>query len=211
MIPITGEEVRDRDGVHKKEYRDYLKERYATMYVEGTFDQWYNDDMALPMKYLPNDYVEKEQAYSLNAELQFDKFMRAMINKEELDDVYALYKGLQWSLEAKDKLAGGMPTFASTADLLKTNAEMQIRGRTQRDFKTKLIKRGVNANWIKILGTFQQVTAAPIMWLKPITGTANGVFTYMYTLKESVVGSISGLNMLGIDQSAADFTAADIA
>lgn len=210
VVPITSEEIRRRaGGIHTKEYREYLKERYGTMYVERYFEQWYNDEMALPFKYLPNEKILADETYSLNVELQFDKFMRAMIYKEELDDVYAMYKGLQYTVEAKDA-ASGIPAFSGTAELLKINAEMQIRGRTQRQFKTRLFNRGVGKDWIKILGTVQQITAAPIMWLKPITGTANGVFTYMYTVKEGIKGSVI-TKLSGIDNHAADFTSADLA
>lgn len=210
LVPITSEEIRHRSGgAFTKEYLDYLKERYGSMYVERYFEQWYNDEMALPFKYLPNEKILADNTYSLNVELQFDKFMRAMIYKEELDDVYALYKGLQYSLEAKDASTVA-PAFAGSAELLKVNAEMQIRGRTQRQFKSRLFRRGVSKDWIKILGTVQSVVAAPIMWLKPITGTANGVFTYMYTVKEAVKGSVI-TKLTGIDNHAADFTSADLA
>lgn len=210
LVPITGEEVHRRYGFHSKQYQDYLKERYATMNIETEFEQWYNDEMALPFKYLPNDKTFANNGYSLNVELQFDKFMRNMIYKEELDDVHALYKGLQWTLEHKDATTKGSPAFGASIELLDKNAKMQIQGRTQREFKTRLFKRGVNKNYIKMVNTTMQLTSAPIMWLKPITGTANGVFTYMYTLKEAAKGSVIQ-RIAGIENHAAAFTVSDLA
>lgn len=49
------------------------------------------------------------------------------------------------------------------------------------------------------------------MWLKPIQGTANGVFTYIYTVKEGIKGSIIQRRLFGLDNSVVDFTTSDLA
>lgn len=57
--------------------------------------------------------------------------------------------------------------------------------------------------------------AAPIMWLKPLAGTANGIFTYMFTLKEAIKNDIirSGRkgSFIGINGDEVDFGVKDLA
>lgn len=59
------------------------------------------------------------------------------------------------------------------------------------------------------------MAAAPIMWLKPLAGTANGIFTYMYTLKEAVKNDIVKSkqigNFFGINGDEYMFGVADLA
>lgn len=57
--------------------------------------------------------------------------------------------------------------------------------------------------------------AAPIMWLKPLAGTANGIFTYMFTLKEAIKNDIirggrKG-SFIGINGDEVDFGVKDLA
>ena len=60
-----------------------------------------------------------------------------------------------------------------------------------------------------------QSISAPIMWLKPLAGTANGVFTYMFTLKEAIKNDLIRQgkvgNFLGIDGDEVGFGVKDIA
>lgn len=210
MVPKTGEEIRSEDGVLSAKHGEYLKNKYARMYYEDQFEQWYNDEMILPFKYLPNQKVMNEGNFSKNAELQFDRFMRSMIFKEELDDAYALGKSVQYMLEDKKDDKG--PMFKATINFLDDMLEMVIRGRSQRQFDSKLFARGLDRDYVKIIRSAKQAVSAPIMWLKPIQGTANGVFTYMYTVKEGIKGTVMGRlgNVIGIDGSTVDFTADDL-
>src|SRR5690606_619431 len=107
--------------------------------------------------------------------------------------------------------------FKNTADFLKIQIEQQIRGR--RSQTINIFRRGNNTkytdkfNWAKVLRSFKTLTVAPIMWLKPITGTANGIFTFLFSTKEAVKGSIVkrfGTSLLGMDQSTVDFTVSDL-
>lgn len=143
MIPKTAEEIRSTDGVLSAKHAEHLKNHYGKMYYEEYFEQWYNDEMILPFKYLPNEKAMNQENFSLNAEMQFDRFMRAMIFKEELDDVYALGKSIQWSLQLKTD-SDLKPMFKNTTNFLDDMLEMVIRGRTQRSFEGKMFGRGLN-------------------------------------------------------------------
>lgn len=61
-----------------------------------------------------------------------------------------------------------------------------------------------------MLRSLKNAASAPIMWLKPLQGTANGVFTYMFTLKESIKDSITSRGVWGVDGDQASFTFRDV-
>ncbi len=189
-----------------KEYAQHLQREHMSMYYEDQYDQWYNDYMSLPFKYMPNEAKLVNGEFTINVERMFDAFMRSMMLKQELDEVYSFGKGLADVLRAKQTDNGSLQTKA--ADFIETQLKMAVQGRRQKELS--LFGRGLNRNWIKIIRTFKQLAAAPIMWLKPIAGTANGVFTSIYTAKEAVKGQIIKTHP-GIPNEAVDFTVKDLA
>ncbi len=55
----------------------------------------------------------------------------------------------------------------------------------------------------------KSVVSAPIMWLKPINGTRNGLFISMLNAKKSIADSVS-YNLFGVDEDVVDFTFTDM-
>lgn len=183
----------------------------------------FNETEALPIKYTGSKYTNSTGNYSINAEVQFDKFARNMIYKDELDDVYAFGVGLMEYLNKKKDLQH-QPLFENTVKYLETAIEMQVRGRKQLNFPGGFVQRNGSIirngqgniykfDWIKMLRSAKTAASAPIMWLKVPQGTANGIFTYMFTLKESIKDSLikSGQigNWMGIDGDQTSFTFKD--
>jgi len=210
MIYRSAWEIVEKEGAASKEHRDHLYHKYLKMFYEDTFDQWYNSEEALPLKYLPNDYVLASGNYSINLEQQFDLFMRSMIYKEELDDVYAFGKGLQYLFDPQIE---DSKAWKRAKHFMKLNIEMQLKGRRQKDIQLFGRRR---KDIIKMGRTFKQGAAAPIMWLKPITGTVNGIFAFMVNIKEAMKGSIIKdaaklFPGLKLNTDIADFTVSDLA
>lgn len=181
--------------------------RFSSFYIEDVYEGWHSQTEALPMKYLGNSIIDANpQKFSMNIEYQFDKFMKAYINKEELDDVYALGKGIQYMAQSnqQDRLA----------DFLDKQIKQQIQGISQsRTSKKNFVgKNKYNLDFLKMLGGLKNVAAAPIMWLNIVGGSANSVFTYMFAVKESVKNQVmkNGADFFGIDGKSVDFTAEDL-
>lgn len=156
------------------------------------------------MSYLGNEYINSSGNFSVNAEVQFDKFVTRMLMKEEAEDVYGFGKAMMLYLQAKTK--DGSLVYKNTIEYMQTALEMQVRGRKQYDVpflsRNSNVFRSANGdlnrvNWAKVIRAFRSATAAPIMWLKPLSGTANGIFTYMYTLKEAIKNDIMRSGRLG--------------
>lgn len=202
------------------EYWKNIFDHHFTMFREGAFENWFNNTEAVPMRFLGSTAINSSRNYTRNAEYQFDKFVNAMLAKEELDDVYAYGKGLQIYLGLKvdhDK----EPLYQNTIDYLETAIEMQIQGKKQRNFPGGFVQRNgsivrvgkgdtYKLDWLKMLRSLKNGASAPIMWLKPLQGTANGVFTYMFTLKESIKDSFTSRGILGVDGDQASFTFEDM-
>lgn len=180
------------------------------------------------MKYLGSDYANSSNNYSINPEIQFDKFIRNSILKEELEEVYAYGKGIQLYLNNDPSKLDeqGKPMMSNTIEYLKTALDFQVRGRKQLKVPGGFIQRNGSIirtgdgqrvymiDWAKVLRTLKSAASAPIMWLKPLQGTANGIFTYMYTLKEAIKNDMLRQknvgNFIGIDGDEVGFGVKDI-
>lgn len=204
-------------------YRKELWKRATTLQVEDEYEEMFNEVEALPMKNLGSDYSNTVGNYSINAEVQFDLFVRNMIYKDELDDVFAFGVGLKDYLVKKKDIAH-QPLFENTVKYLETAIEMQVRGRKQLNFPGGFVQRNGSIirngqgniykfDWIKMLRSAKSMASAPIMWLKLPQGTANGIFTYMFSLKEGIKDSLIRSskigNWMGIDGDQASFTFRD--
>lgn len=209
FIPKVPRLIEEYGSIFKKERLKEVWRRFSSFYVEDVYEGWNNTEEAIPMKYMGSPKMDSNpNLYSLNIEHQFDKFMRAYLFKEEMDDVYALGKGIEFQLKAEGK-------FDNTASYMSTTIEQLLRGRTQqRNSKSNFLsKNRHNIDFFKIMAETKNIAAAPIMWFNYIGGTANGIFTYMFTLKETIRnGAIkAGHKFHGINGSSIDMTPKDFA
>lgn len=217
--------MQEYGGILNPLYRKELWNRSVKSHIEHQFEQIFNNVEALPFKYLGSDYIDNSENYSLNLEYGFKKFISVNTMKKYLDDVYALGKGMEYYLRYssdfgvdKDK---DMFKLSNTISYLETAIEMQVRGRKQMEFAGGFLNRndyipriGQNiyrVDWLKVLGSLKSLASAPIMWLKFAPGAANGVFIYLYTLKEAIKNDvIRGSKFLGIDGDEFSFGVKDL-
>jgi len=220
-FPKTYKMLEEHGTILNKSYREEFIKQNFTLHVEDTYEETFNEVEAIPIKYLGNKYIDSSENYSLNAEAQFDKMMRNLIYKDELDNIYTIGKAMQFYLQLKGDNRTGVD-YSNTIKYLETAIEMQVRGRKWQLTKPLQHRQesglrnefgGMNRiNWIKTIRSLKSAAAAPIMWLKPLAGTANGVFTYMVLLKEGLKGSLStGAPMFGVDGDQVSFTVRDVA
>lgn len=150
--------------------------------------------------------------------------MKYHIYKEERTDVFALGKGLIEKAKYSGDQYRGMD-LKNVIEYLDKAIKMQIQGRKQIDFKGGLFNKDIpiiktvngraeRPDWVKIIRALKTSSAAPIMILKPFQGLANFVFISMYTLKEavkdSVIKTLGGNKLMGVDTDFTSFTTADL-
>jgi hypothetical protein len=182
--------------------------RNSTFYIEDVYEGWNNTEEAIPMKYTGSTKMDANvNLFSMNVEVQFDQFVKSYTFKEEMDDVFALGKGIQYAANAKN--------FKNTSGFLETAIEQQVRGRTQ--IRTSnfnfLSKNKMNLDFLKLISSTKNIASAPAMWFNYIGGTANGIYTYMYAAKDAVRNSAIkfGHKFHGIEGSSIDMTVSDFA
>lgn len=207
FFPKVPKDLTEINGIGAKSKEWWT--RFSSYFIEDTFENHSHEDTAIPMMYMGSALIDSDpMKFSFNVERQFDQFMRRMIFKEELDDVYSLGKGVQYYLEFEKQ---GM---TRSANYLKTQVELQVRNRNQRSTKPEFnAKNASRIDWLKVLSSSKSLAAAPVMWFNWIGGTANGVFAYMYTHKEGLKNSILASDKgpwKGIDQNHVDFTEKDL-
>lgn len=194
------------------------------MFEEANFELDWNEIEAVPIKYLGNEWIDSSRLYSRNAEYQFDLFTRNMEMKDALEDAYAFGKGLQLYLNISDPENPNKAMYENTIEFLEKQIDMQVRNRDQRDFSGGFVQRNIvparlgtsrstmGLSWVKIIRNLTRLAAAPIMWLKPLQGTANGIFITMYSIKEAIKDSVLKSGKIhGIDGDQVSFTIKDLA
>lgn len=206
--PITMEEAGNYSLMSKEYWKEFYR-RELTHYYETVFEQWNAPENMIPIKYLGNPILDASQRYTLNAEMQFDRFMKALHYKEHMDSVYGLGQAINTYLEMaqeKDNGAG----WQNTIDWIKNSLDQHILGLRQQEFKGGLTRqqlatrgRHQQLSPVKLLRAIKKFGSAPIMWLKVASGTRNGIFTYWVTSKEAIKYDI-GTKIIG-DADIRDF------
>lgn len=205
MVYITPEEVRAKHGTFSKEHLDYQIKQYTTMFEEREFERWYDEDIAIPFRFLPNEQIMTQELFTVNVEMQFDRFVRNALLKKHLDEVYAIGKGFQAVFETK-KTHTGAPMLRS-ADTLETMLKMYVQGKTQKDLS--LGGRSRYSNLVQVIKTFKKAISAPLMWFKVIPATANFLQASILNHKEAIKGSLVS-RRTDINPAFIDFTETDL-
>lgn len=205
-VPIDNIEFRQRNSIFSKDVWKHYYHKYMTLFYENNYEQWSNEHEALPIKYLGNDYQNTEN-YSLNLENIFDRFVRNMEMKKELDPVHAIGRGLQIYYKMKDS-----KDYSNTVDFLEDHILLDIldRKHVTNFFRKKVRVNGNQIDVSKVFRSLKNAVAAPIMWLQPINGTRNALFISMLNAKKSIADSVTA-TLPGIDQNVVDFTMTDMA
>jgi len=206
-IPKTEEEIRQDYGLFSKARWKYYFNKNLTRWIEDTYEQWGNDTEALPIKYLGSDRIISEADHSFNLELVFDKFMRNMHMKEELDSVHAIGRGLQHYFKFKVK-----KEHKNTVGFLEDKILLDVLDRKNyhKFFRKKIRVGNISIDVGKLFAGLASIVSAPIMWLQPINGTRNMIFISMVNARKAISDSVS-TKLVGISEDVIDFTVKDLA
>ena len=211
--PITIEEAGNYKFFSKEYWKEWYK-RELTHYYETVFEQWNNNEEYIPIKYLGNPILDASERYTLNAEMQFDKFMMATTYKKHMDNVYLTGKAIKVYLELAQETENGAG-WQNTIDYIGKSLDMHILGKREQEFKGGLTRQELATKGkskqlspVKLLRAVKKFGSAPIMWLRAASGTRNGIYTYLVTLKEALKYDVSTKLTGNID--AKDFGLTDL-
>lgn len=197
-VPPLLEDISRNNPFLSKKFLSFVWNKYFTNFFEANFDGWFSTDEAIPMKYLGNDEVNDNMNYSLNIEYMMKNVVKQYNYKLHLDEVYALGKGLQYYLMAKED-PDSNTTFQRSIDWFEDSINLHLLGRKQTDIemvRRAFSIRGVEGkllqfNFVKFLRSLKQFFAGPTMWLQPVSGLANAVFAGLVTMKEAIRNEFS--------------------
>lgn len=179
-----------------------------------TFEEEGSKFEGIPMKYLGNDAIDSDPSiYSHNLENLFTKSIRSYILKDELDDVYAINKAMQYMMMMKDE-----DKHSETIKMLERNLELTILNRNQATPSAEeravfVSKNKAKFSFYKLLLTLKSLSAYPLLTLNYIGGSLNAIMASILTVKQSIKNSMlkRGWFFTGIDKDHVDFSARDLA
>jgi hypothetical protein len=214
FAPQIDDIIRLHGGFFTKPMLDFIYNRYTTTYFENEFEQWDNEDEAIPMKYLGSQDIDNNENYTLNLEQAFKSFIKHHIYKNHLDEVYTMGQAMRIYLDNQiSDLSSSVNADKDQVQHVKRlneffekSVDLHLLGRKQRSFTLSSRKSGrikdkrfQEFNWVKFLRSLKTFFAGPTMWLKPLSGIPNFVFASLVTIKEGIKTS------LGLSTSNAKF------
>ncbi len=204
-VPAKAGELFQRYGFGQQ-FREAWKEAAIERYTESFYNQ-NNKVVGLPIKYLGNPTIEAKGSYTKNVEVIFDLFVRGITRKVYLDDVYHLGYGLRDIMAMYADPKDQRKYFENSIDFIehRITSDILSQKRESKMARKSLKIGGRDINVDQVIRGAKHATSWSTMWLKPIQGTANTIFTWLVTAKESVVGSISGSMGIGADFTFKDF------
>ena len=209
-VPAADTEILRRHKSPKK-YFKYMMDSYKQNLKNVVHDES-RESHGLDIKYLGNPDIEASENYSRNVEVILDVFVRGLKDKQHLDDVFHFAHGLRDVLAMKKGKDGNM-LFSDTIDFIENRIVSDVMGKrktqkwSQKEFR---IGSGTPISIDALVRQAKHKVGWTIMWMKPISGTANGLFTGMVNFKEGLVGTIAE-KFHGIEGTAVDFTVKDLA
>jgi hypothetical protein len=229
FIPVvapTNQDLKERFKGRPMEYIRNLLNKYLTFSTEYDYEQWGNRDEALPIKYLGTRSLRSNKVYSRNIENMFDKYMRSMYHKKYLDDVHALAKGLQYTIQ----MASYKGEASRINKYLDEHISMELYHKGEEPFDltsnptlspfTVTDKRNPNRKYVKKISPLKLLQAARssagavFMWVKPHKAAQNAAIASMFTIKEGLMGDFIKMGLkekvIGTNASVVDFTTKDL-
>lgn len=212
-VPQSAVEIRQRNKLDFNRAKQWALKNF-TNFLETNFDEYSNQYEALPVKYLGSPHIEAEKNYSMNLEGQFDKFMRNMYIKEELDEVHAIGRGLQTWFENQGDMKNSIAFLEDhiNLDILNRKIEPKLTSKEIRITRKSKDKEG-DFDYVFSAHNFvrwmKSAVSAPIMWWQPINGTRNKIFINIINIKKSLADSASQ-KLAGVSESITDFTFKDL-
>lgn len=199
-------------GLLSKKFFNELKLRSTSFYLINNYEGRLDKEMVLPLKYMGNFIIDSQKKYTRNMEFQMDRWVKTMTYKKNMDPVYALGEGVKAYLEmSKDR---NQPMYTNTVEFLdkKITSDVLGRMRDQRLTRKSIRLLGTNIDDKEIrldavLLASKNWVSATTMWLKPFTGTGNGIHANLLKHKEGLKGTVA--SFMGIDGNAIDYTLKD--
>lgn len=171
-----------------KEFWENYEDRYnLAIQNEDKFN------IGVPLKYMSNDFIDDNE-HSYNVANSVDVFVRHMLFKEEMDDIYHLGKATIAVMgdlndpNARD--AKGNLRLQNAIFALQNHLDQQILGRRKMTFKwtqNEVTNRNIDRAFDNIGGLISKNA----FWFAPITGLANGLYNAITAGKEGLIGSLS--------------------
>jgi hypothetical protein len=211
IVPPTMTDIRERYGMFSKEYWKNLYYKNMTFHYEYEFERWDPKGEAIPIRYLGTRAQRSYKSHTMNLNLTFDRYMKAMYHKKFGDNAHALSRGMQLAT----KLEGSRMSESRISEFLDKHVDMELLHKSQRPFdlgkKTFLSgtfgQSAKGLNVFKVVESMGNFTSGAIMWLKPFAGLRNAASAGIMTKKEAIMGSIGGRL---IDKDAYDFTEGEL-
>jgi hypothetical protein len=200
-------------GLFSKGYFKQAAHESFTFYLENQYEGRQHANMVLPLKYMGSFQIDNKRDYSRNIEFQFDRFIKSIEYKKAMDPVYAFGESVRGYLDLQNDK--DQPMYTNTVKMLEMKLTQDVLGRTIRKrlvrkpikwFGKEYEDREVKADAVFIL--MRRWVSATTMWLKPFTGTANGVHANYLKHKDGLKGTIAN-KIFGIDNDAIDYTLSD--
>lgn len=188
-----------------------LYTRNFTFTHEFTYDKVDHTKFGIPMKYLGLSVNDSTTDYSYNVERQFDLFMRNMILKEELDDVFYMAKGLETTIAKEQEV--NPETLKHTGLELQRFLDVDILGiRTKIPTTTYSKGNAEKFSVIKLLDVATSVASQSLLGVKFVGAAATNAYQYIMMWKEAARHSALGrVKINGATGDPYGFTLKDLA
>jgi len=229
-VPISNEEIIYREGngsyfkgLFKKSSLQRMFYNAATQFREKEFENWFDDNMAMPLKYMGNHYIDSSKNYTRNMETIFAKAVTELERTDQLNDVYALGTALQYKFKYGDPNSENPVLYTRLSEFLdaKLIHDVQKRSKPISYLRTKKVRipmltnngvKPIPVSLDQVLMGFRSWGSAITMWAKPFQGTGNALHATILTHREGLKGTlIKKLKFLNIGSGIADFSAKTIA
>lgn len=191
-----------------------LKKVVADSMAAIVEDPYTGDQTGIPIRYLhANDSVViQDELHSMDVERAWKAFMKDLVNKDHMEDVYALAKGLKTFYATSTDRKGNpmMPKMTAFmedvifAHILERMPEERLTGKrflftiNEKQANSYIGKMldlkpgtGVNLPYEQIMYSMKRWTSAVGMWLKPIQGGLNGMLIFGTNFSRAMSNSVS--------------------
>lgn len=212
-------------------YMDIVKQKVQQSLEAFTEDPYQGDNVGIPIRYMnaPDSRIVQESLHSFDVERAWRGFMSDVINKDEMEDVYSLAKGLKTFYSSQTDRKGNpmMPKMTAFiedvifAHILNRMPEENLTGKT---YDVVIDERAANSyigkmldlkqgqaltfSWEKTAMAMKNWTSMVSMALKPIQGTLNGLLIFGTNFLRALSNSMSEW-WFGVESS--DFTLKELA
>lgn len=192
--------------------------RFATDFFDNNAEGYNQKDYGLPVRYLGNNNTSSNpDAYSMDMENGYKKFMEQMIRKKHLDSTYMYGQAVKGVMENTAD-SNGNPAFKQAIGFLEYQMSNILLGDTLQKGKGQLVSHGwtigrkegkeKTLSFLKMYRSLKSVAAAGTLWIQPQRSFVNAAQAGWMHGKEALVNDAvnwidkaKGLQLSGKDIS----------